>query len=143
MEGVTYNVVDGEKQFVPEIMESSAGPLDGRRQFGINPVTFLHVSEWEGWLGVLPEYVTMIAANTADSVTPAQPVLAGTPEEETELANIMTDITKYVDSQLPLFVNGTLNTEGDFDAFIAQLEDMGILEAKEIKDAQFERWQNR
>ena len=85
----------------------------------------------------------MIAANTADSVTPAQPVLAGTPEEETELANIMTDITKYVDSQLPLFVNGTLNTEGDFDAFIAQLEDMGILEAKEIKDAQFERWQNR
>ena len=55
----------------------------------------------------------------------------------------MTDITKYVDSQLPLFVNGTLNTEGDFDAFIAQLEDMGILEAKEIKDAQFERWQNR
>ena len=49
----------------------------------------------------------------------------------------------HVDSQLPLFVNGTLNTEEDFDAFIAQLEDMGILEAKEIRDAQFERWQNR
>lgn len=143
VEGVTYNVVDGEKQYVDEIMEYGGGALDGRRQFGMNPVNFLHVSEWEGWLGVLPEYVTMIAANTADSVAPVEPILSSTPEEETELANIMTDITKYVDSQLPLFVNGTLNTEEDFDAFIAQLEDMGILEAKAIKDAQFERWQNR
>ena len=136
-------MVDGEKQYVDEIMEYGGGALDGRRQFGMNPVNFLHVSEWEGWLDVLPEYVTMIAANTADSVAPVEPILSSTPEEETELANIMTDITKYVDSQLPLFVNGTLNTEEDFDAFIAQLEDMGILEAKEIRDAQFERWQNR
>ena len=55
----------------------------------------------------------------------------------------MTDIKKYVDSQLPLFINGTLNTESDFDAFIAQLEKMGIKDAKAIKDAQFQRWQNR
>ena len=124
-------------------MDNPAGPLDGRRQFGVNPVSFLHVSEWEGWLGVLPEYVMMIAANTADSVAPAQPLLSSTVDEEIELANLMTDIKKYVDSQLPLFINGTLNTESDFDAFIAQLEKMGIKDAKAIKDAQFQRWQNR
>ena len=143
VEGVTYNVVDGKKEFVAEIMDNPAGPLDGRRQFGVNPVSFLHVSEWEGWLGVLPEYVMMIAANTADSVAPAQPLLSSTVDEEIELANLMTDIKKYVDSQLPLFINGTLNTESDFDAFIAQLEKMGIKDAKAIKDAQFQRWQNR
>ena len=69
------------------------------------------------------------------------PLLA--PDEEIELANLMTDIKKYVDSQLPLFINGTLNTESDFDAFIAQLEKMGFKDAKAIKDAQFQRWQNR
>lgn len=144
VEGVTYNVVDGKKQYVNEIMEDPAGPLDGRRKMGVQPVSFLHVSEWEGWEAALPEYVMKIAQETADSVSlPILPGISATPEEETELANIMTDITKYVDSQLPLFVNGTLNTEEDFDAFIAQLEDMGILEAKEIRDAQFERWQNR
>ena len=143
VEGVTYKVVDGKKEFVAEIMDNPAGPLDGRRQFGVNPVSFLHVSEWEGWLGVLPEYVMMIAANTADSVAPAQPLLSSTVDEEIELANLMTDIKKYVDSQLPLFINGTLNTESDFDAFIAQLEKMGIKDAKAIKDAQFQRWQNR
>ena len=144
VEGVTYNVVDGKKQYVNEIMEDPAGPLDGRRKMGVQPVSFLHVSEWEGWEAALPEYVMKIAQETADCVSlPILPGISATPEEETELANIMTDITKYVDSQLPLFVNGTLNTEEDFDAFIAQLEDMGILEAKEIRDAQFERWQNR
>lgn len=69
--------------------------------------------------------------------------MSGTVDEEIKLANLMTDIKKYVDSQLPLFVNGSLNTESDFDAFIAQLEKMGIKDAKAIKDAQFQRWQNR
>ena len=75
--------------------------------------------------------------------TPVQPGLSGTVDEETELANLMADIQKYTDSQLPLFVNGTLNTEDDFDNFIAQMEKMGIGDAKAIKDAQFKRWQNR
>ena len=68
VESETYNIVDGEKQYVSEIMDSPSGAIDGRRQYGINPPQFLHVSEWEGWKGVLPDYVVTIATNTADSV---------------------------------------------------------------------------
>ncbi len=87
--------------------------------------------------------VIEIAEVTADTANPIQPNLAGTSDEETQLANYMQDIQKYVDSQLPLFVNGSLNTESDFDAFIEQMKRMGIEEAKAIKDAQFERYLGR
>lgn len=143
IEGLSYNVVDGKKVFVDSIMTDPAGPLDGRRKMGTNPVTFIHVSEWDGWAGVLPELVIEIAEVTADTANPIQPNLAGTSDEETQLANYMQDIQKYVDSQLPLFVNGSLNTESDFDAFIEQMKRMGIEEAKAIKDAQFERYLGR
>ena len=140
IEGETYEVVDGQKKYTEKVLTDPTGPITARRLYGVNPVTLPHVSEFEGWAGVIPPLVTEIADVTAPYANPIQPILAGTPDEETELANIMTDITKYVDSQLPLFVNGTLNTEDDFDAFIAQIERMGIAEAKAIKDAQFARW---
>lgn len=142
VEGVTYEVVDGEKDYTDMLKNGEQEVGIARRMQGINPVQFPHVSEWEGWAKAVPEYCVEIAEGIADTVMPPQPKLAPTVDEEIELANIMVDIDEYVKTSLAEFINGSKSLD-EFDDFIAQLEKMGIKDAKAIKDAQFARYMAR
>lgn len=142
VEGETYTIVDGEPQFVDAIMNHEIGALNGRRTFGIEPVTAPHIATWEGWAAVLtPECVAQVEMGLP-YIMPQQPELVGTEEEETELANIMADVEKYTKDSLAQFITGG-RPMSEFDQFIADLEGMNIQRAHEINAAKFQRWMDR
>lgn len=146
IEGLTYTKVNGQNVYTDAVMKHEAGPVNGRRHFGIDPPTFIHVRTNDAEAQVVGEYTAEhIKWNASDEVVnyPLMPMLSGTSEEEQELSRIMLDITKYVDEMTVQFIMGKIDVADEFDAFIAQLEKMGIQRAIEINQAKFERWQRR
>lgn len=142
-EGDTYTMVDGKPVLTDKVMKHEVGALNGRRTMGMEPVTFTHFASWDGWASVLwPQTVTAVEEGRPYNM-PQQPVLSGTEAEETELANIMTDINTYVNTSLDRFIVGEMDVEKDFDAFVQKIKEMGIDRAKEIQNAKFERWKAR
>jgi len=141
--GDTYNMVDGKPVLTDKVLKHEVGALNGRRTLGMEPVSFTHFASWAGWSGVLwPQTVAAVEEGRPYNM-PQQPVLSGTEAEETELANIMTDINTYVKTSIDQFIVGELDVNKDFDAFVQRIKDMGIDRAKEIQNAKFGRWKNR
>ena len=61
-------------------------------------------------------------------------------EEGEEFAALMADIKTYVAECKHKFVTGEMTVDGDWDAFQAQLESMGIARATEIWQASYDRY---
>lgn len=140
VEGDTYEMVDGAPQLTAKVLESDLGELNGRRSFGMEPQNFPHLATWEGWSAVLWDCTVEVTDANADYVRPQAPNLTGSFEEETELANIMGDIKNYTDTTLAQFITGDKDIETEWDAYIADLEKMGIERASEIQAVKFQRW---
>lgn len=140
IEGDTYEMVDGVPQLTAKVLESDLGELNGRRSFGMEPQNFPHLATWEGWSAVLWDCTVDVTNANADYVLPQNPNLTGTFEEESELANIMGDIENLTKTSLEQFITGAKDIETEWDAYIADLEKMGIERASEIQAAKFQRW---
>lgn len=68
--------------------------------------------------------------------------ISHTPEEENELANIITDINTYRDEMTLKFITGQEPIE-NFDKFVETIKNMGIDRAIEIKTAALQRYYKR
>jgi putative aldouronate transport system substrate-binding protein len=66
-----------------------------------------------------------------------------TADESVAYTAIVSDLSTYISEQVPKFVYGELNLEGDFDNFIATLKEMGIEDAAAIKQDVYDRYQAR
>lgn len=143
VEGDTYEMVDGKPQLTEKVLGSELGELNGRRSFGMEPQAFPHLASWDGWSAVLWDVTVDVTNANAPFVLPQQPNLTGSFDEDSELAQIMGDITNYVKTNLTQFVVGEKDIEAEWDGFVAQLKAMGIERASEIQAAKFERWLNR
>lgn len=144
VEGVTFEYVDGQREFTDLVWEHEVGPLNGRRTLGMNPIPIPHIASWEGWAAILaPDQETLDQVEMGlPYLIPHQPVLTGTEDEEREFASIMADISLYTENALEQFIVGVRPLD-DFDNFIANLEAMGIQRAQEIRADQYQRWLNR
>ena len=68
------------------------------------------------------------------------PALTPTVEEADQLSAIKTDVDTYVEEARMNFVTGAWNFDSDWDAYVAQMEKMGIDDYVAIKQAQYERY---
>ena len=144
IEGDTFVFENGEYVFTDKVLQHELGPGTGRYALGINTPHFPCVALKETeYAAVMPLTQVRETLLTPDIKYPDAPVLTGTDEENAVFSRIMADLNTYVNESIPMFIMGDWNTDGDFDAFITQLKDMGIEEAIEIKDAQFARWNSR
>lgn len=141
IEGETYEVTDGEKHFTSLILDHENSPTRGRYVLGMVPPHFPGYLDKEAEYELKGEALAEIETLVKDHLFPLQAPLVPTREENTEYVQIMTDISKFVSEQEPMFIRGELNLKDDFDAFIAQLEKMNIERAIEIKEAQLQRFQ--
>ena len=66
-----------------------------------------------------------------------------TSEETDVYGNTFAEIGTYVSEALPKFIFGELNLESDFDAFVAQVNDMGIDTCLAAKQAAYDRYMKR
>ena len=143
-EGVTYTLDDaGEPVFTDVILQHELGGVNGRRQLGINPNPFPHVSLDTAWGQLVGEISNgcLEAHKPYWSLTP--PVLAPTVDEAAEQTQLYADIKKYVDSALPQFINGDLDLEADWDTYLKTLENLGVQRYIEIVGEQYQRWLQR
>ena len=143
-EGVTYTLDEaGEPVFTDVILQHELGGVNGRRQLGINPNPFPHVSLDTAWGQLVGEVSNgCLEAHRKYWALPA-PVLAPTVDEASEQAQLYADIKKYVDTACAKFITGDLSLETDWDTYIKTLEDMGVQRYIEIVGGEYQRWLQR
>lgn len=143
-EGVTYTLdEDGNCVFTDVILNHELGGVNGRRQMGINPNPFPHISLDEAW-GQLVGDVSKncLEAHKLSWDQPA-PVLTPTSEEQLEQTQLYTDISKYVGASIVKFITGDMSLEDDWDAFIQMQKDLGVERYIEIIQGEYARWMAR
>ena len=129
--------------FTDVILQHELGGVNGRRQLGINPNPFPHVSLDTAWGQLVGEVSNgCLEAHRKYWSLPA-PVLAPTVDEASEQAQLYADIKKYVDTSCAKFITGDLSLETDWDTYIKTLEDMGVQRYIEIVDGEYQRWLQR
>lgn len=67
------------------------------------------------------------------------PPLVFTDEENAEIADVETDIKKYRDEQKALFVTGQKDIDAEWDAYVQQLENLGLSRLIEIYNQAYKR----
>ncbi len=76
-----------------------------------------------------------------DGYQPEQtlPPIVFTDEENAEIATIEVDIQKYVDEQRALFISGQKDVDAEWDAYVQQLESLGLSKMIEMYDKAYKR----
>lgn len=141
-EGVTYTLENGEKHFTSLILDHENGATRGRYVLGMVAPHFPSFLSKDAEYELKGTSLSEIETYVDGKLFPLEAPLVPTREESSEFTQIMTDISKYVSEQEPLFIRGELNFQEDFDAFVAQIEKMNIQRAIEIKEAQYNRFYN-
>jgi putative aldouronate transport system substrate-binding protein len=145
-EGVSYEMVDGQPVLMDFIFEDETvsvasmiamyskghmgGPFlqqtDLLNQFYTEQRQKEALDTWK--LGKQKEYIL-------PPITPSE-------DETSEFTRIMNEVNTYVDEMTVKFLLGTESLDG-FDAFIAELHEIGIDRALEIYQAAYDRYMNR
>lgn len=143
VEGISYEMVDGEPVFTDLIMNNPNGysRLDlcyvhkwhqgayNRDYMAYPAMTEEYVKEMEVW-----------ASNTDGAYV--MPPITMTSDEGSTYANIMSDIQTYVDEMTNRFIMG-LEPMENYDAFVEQILSMDIEAAQEVQQAALDRYNNR
>jgi putative aldouronate transport system substrate-binding protein len=77
--------------------------------------------------------------NDYDYLIPTN-LITMTSEESTEYNNILGDLQTYATECIPKFMNGEMDVDTQFDAFVKQLEDMGSDRLVEIMQSAYDRY---
>lgn len=62
-----------------------------------------------------------------------------TDEENAEVADIEVDVKKYADEQRALFISGQKDIDAEWDAYVQQLENLGLSKMVELYDKAYKR----
>ena len=140
-EGVSFRwLPDGEYEWIfPRLFDAAEG-LDFwtiMPQFKVHNMGYLRDSTAYEFRPEVFRAIDTWATQSADWVMPEH--LAFTPEEEEELAGIMTDVNTYRDEMTLRFIVGDEPMD-NFDAFVSTIEDMGLTRAQEIMNASLDRY---
>ena len=138
IEGESYEVVDGEKQFTEQGKDS-----EWLQAFGINPAM------------VYPAYQSVYATDVLVADWHAEvdktfeqymrdpwPFIYSSSEESDTIAQYQADIDNVVATSAVEFITGTKDIETEFDAYIESLKALNIEQLIEIKSAQYQRYQS-
>ncbi len=142
IEGVTfYKDEDGNRHYMEEITSwENNGAVEGRRQFGIDLITFPNYMDYDSWVESVDKNLPAIMEEQSKYYYEVQPNLILKEDEAERYAEIMTDVEKLASTSYTKFIVGQLNFESDWDSFIDQMETLGIEEAIEICQGAYERW---
>lgn len=136
-EGLTYEVVDGERQFLPRTTEDS----EWFQGLGINapnmpsqqstPATDVLLADW---------HVQNDREFEEPYIRAPFPVVYATPEESETLSMYQVDLQTYVDERAVAFICGYASIEDEFDSYLETLKSMNVDELIAIKQAQYDRY---
>lgn len=140
VEGVDYELVDGKPQYLPTFFESEEAPMTLLRKDGVNswlPNNQMKEAEFgrasEKFSGAVETYDQYM-------MTPVPP-LKFTDEEKSTITSVYNgEIETYMDETLDSFITGKTPLS-EFDAFVEQLEKMGLSDILKIYNDAYARYQ--
>ncbi len=141
LEGVSYELVDGEPQWTDAMTDGSEGSWNQIRE-KYKKHTGPYNRDWEAAPLSDFEYQCMESWSVCGIGLKIPENLSLTTEESDKFNPIMTNIYTYLTENVTAFINGSRSLD-EFDQFRADLEGFGINEALEIKRASYDRYKQR
>ncbi len=137
VEGETYNMVNGEPQYVESILNDGNGPLSALRKQGIN--SWIPLKQSKGFEYTSDKFESAVSMYEKDITAPVPP-LKFTDEEKSTLTSVYTgEIKTYLDESLDSFITGKTPLSG-FDAFVENLNKMGLNDILKIYNDAYARY---
>ncbi len=141
IEGKSYTMVDGKPKYTDEAVNYVDGTSSFLRTLGAWPTI--------PWVQQEYSYIQQLEADPKWGAKAAEtcihpyyaepfPALLATREEQEKLSVTLTDINTYRREMVDKFIMGARPIE-EFDAFVAEMEGMGLGTVLEIKQAQWDR----
>jgi putative aldouronate transport system substrate-binding protein len=145
IEGVSYRMVNGEPVYTEAVTEHPKLSRDQAigvyaRGTGSPPLYFTY-PHFKGRIFLPDQHEAQKAWATGLTDLILPPVTA-TPDEGRRLASLMSTIDTYVDEMTAKFIMGR-EPLGNFDAYLDQLNKLGVDEAVSMKQSALERYMNR
>ncbi len=142
-EGTTYTMVDGAPQYTDMIIQGEGGAFMAWNVNCLSCAPFLNDNTK---LDVVYSEKELAAPDiwmsNADYAY-MYPVAAVLNEEEgTEFNNLMSEINTYASENIIRFIIGELSMD-EFDAFVNQMNEMGLPRCTELKQAALDRYMSR
>jgi putative aldouronate transport system substrate-binding protein len=140
LEGLSYEMVDGEPQFTDFILKSELGSGIAQASLGVNG-SFPRILMKEMIEQRFLQYEGEVAQSrkATQHYVPSFPRVLATKEETDIYAGIMADINTYKDEMIIRFIRGQEPLE-NFEHYAESIRGMGIEEAVAIKQAQYDRY---
>lgn len=147
IEGESYTMVDGEPIFTDAVLANDKGltTTQALSQYALSASNDAMVKTAKYF-----KQVTLLLDNQKASqpvwndcdMSLLLPPIAHTADESSRVSVIMSEINTYVDTAVYDFISGRKPID-EFDAFVAEIENMNIEEAIEIKQAAYDRYESR
>lgn len=140
IEGLTYNVVDGQKKYTDYVLNNPEGldPYNTLRSLGAAN-TILVRTPPEEYIGLNQDSDAIPFAQSLlpNRVEPFPDVMPDENEQKI-IDRIQPDISTYNEECLTKFITGEM-TIAQFDSYVSTLEGMGLPELLQVKQAQYDR----
>lgn len=140
IEGETFEYIDGEPQLSEMVRNAKA---DGTKSnYDFLGVALTGIYDWKNSLYGNNEK-NLACYDVWDASTDGSyvmPPVSMTSEEGAEYSAIMGDITTYVQECTVKFITGAMDTDSDWDGFVAQIQSMGIEQAAGYQQAALDRY---
>ena len=143
IEGETFEVVDGEYQYVDEIRNSSEFEQEMASRIPWHGIGPPGVVKQQFFKGSESGQQSLDATAAIEPYVPEEiwPAFTYTQEETSVLQSTGTDIEKYVTESRDLFITGELPLS-EWDNYVETIENMGLAEYMEVQQAALDRYEN-
>ncbi len=134
VEGVNWEMVDGEKQATEaHKTDPEVDRVSGR---GHGPIVW---QDSDTSYALLAQWHVDIDMELQDYFAPSFPFVYGTADETDALSDFSTEMQVFAKEKILAFITGSESLDG-FDAYVAELEAMGINDVLAVKQAQYDRY---
>ncbi|MDD9271418.1 extracellular solute-binding protein [Paenibacillus sp. GCM10023248] len=134
LQGQTYEVVDGKKQFTEKGKDN-----DFIQKFGINPVNLPIEQSVEATDVLVAPWHAKIDKEMEKYIKAPFPFVYALPAEASTENTVMPDITTYVNEMNIKFITGKESLD-KFDSYIKTLRSMGVEDVVKGRQAQYDRY---
>lgn len=141
LEGVSYTVESGEKRFTDKILESQDGITMEMFRLGAFHYSIGQILTEEGRAAIFQpkEFLWDKAREIYETADPVFVTALPTLEESQKINSLMNDIGTYTNETITKFIQGEESLD-NWDDFVETLENLGINEVIEIRQAQYDRF---
>ena len=140
VEGETYEMVDGDPEYLESVLTSADGVLNTLRKSGVNswlPLNQMADAEFDRSSDKFTAAVEEYDQYMMDPVPP----LKFTDEEKSTITSVYNgEIETYMDESLDSFITGKTSLD-QFDAFVEQMNSMGLPDILKIYNDAYARYQ--